>query len=68
MKQEAGTHANQMERLGAAQQRLVEQSSGEPVNFAKFVIEPFERGFGVTVGNSLRRLLLSGLRAARDRH
>jgi len=40
---------------------VVEQSSGEPVNFAKFVIEPFERGFGVTVGNSLRRVLLSGL-------
>jgi DNA-directed RNA polymerase subunit alpha len=40
---------------------VVEQSGGEPVNFAKFVIEPFERGFGVTVGNSLRRVLLSGL-------
>jgi DNA-directed RNA polymerase subunit alpha len=40
---------------------VVEQSSGEPVNFTKFVIEPFERGFGVTVGNSLRRVLLSGL-------
>jgi DNA-directed RNA polymerase subunit alpha len=29
--------------------------------YGKFVIEPFERGLGVTVGNSLRRILLSGL-------
>jgi DNA-directed RNA polymerase subunit alpha len=40
---------------------VVEESSGEPVNYAKFVVEPFERGFGVTVGNSLRRVLLAGL-------
>src|SRR5271157_5348165 len=29
--------------------------------YGKFVAEPFERGFGVTVGNSLRRVLLSSL-------
>ena len=29
--------------------------------YGKFTAEPFERGFGVTVGNSLRRLLLSSL-------
>jgi DNA-directed RNA polymerase subunit alpha len=29
--------------------------------YGKFVTEPFERGFGVTVGNSLRRILLSSL-------
>jgi DNA-directed RNA polymerase subunit alpha len=29
--------------------------------YGKFVAEPFERGFGTTVGNSLRRLLLSSL-------
>ena len=29
--------------------------------FGKFVAEPFERGFGTTVGNSLRRVLLSSL-------
>lgn len=29
--------------------------------YGKFVIEPFERGIGVTVGNSLRRILLSAL-------
>lgn len=30
-------------------------------NYGKFFAEPFERGFGVTVGNSLRRILLSSL-------
>jgi DNA-directed RNA polymerase subunit alpha len=29
--------------------------------YGKFTAEPFERGFGVTVGNSLRRILLSSL-------
>lgn len=29
--------------------------------YGKFVAEPFERGFGATVGNSLRRILLSSL-------
>lgn len=31
--------------------------------FARFVIEPFERGFGHTIGNALRRILLSALEA-----
>jgi DNA-directed RNA polymerase subunit alpha len=30
-------------------------------SYGKFVAEPFERGFGVTIGNSLRRILLSSL-------
>src|SRR5258707_12885752 len=30
-------------------------------SYGKFYAEPFERGFGVTVGNSLRRILLSSL-------
>ncbi len=30
-------------------------------NYGKFVAEPFERGFGATIGNSLRRVLLSSL-------
>ena len=29
--------------------------------YGRFTAEPFERGFGVTVGNSLRRVLLSSL-------
>jgi DNA-directed RNA polymerase subunit alpha len=32
--------------------------------YAKFVAEPFERGFGTTLGNSLRRVLLSSLQGA----
>lgn len=33
----------------------------EENNYAKFVCEPLERGYGVTLGNSLRRILLSSL-------
>jgi len=32
--------------------------------YAKFAAEPFERGFGITIGNSLRRILLSSLQGA----
>jgi len=32
--------------------------------YSKFIIEPLERGFGVTLGNSLRRVLLSSLQGA----
>jgi len=32
--------------------------------YGKFVAEPFERGFGITVGNSLRRILLSSLQGS----
>ena len=32
--------------------------------YGKFVCEPFERGFGITLGNSLRRILLSSLQGA----
>src|SRR3989337_2841014 len=32
--------------------------------YGKFTAEPFERGFGITVGNSLRRVLLSALQGA----
>lgn len=36
----------------------------ETKNYAKFVCEPLERGYGVTIGNSLRRILLSSLPGA----
>lgn len=36
--------------------------------YAKFSAEPFERGFGTTVGNSLRRILLSSLEGAAVTH
>lgn len=35
--------------------------SSEDNTFGKFVVEPLERGYGVTLGNSLRRILLSSL-------
>ena len=37
----------------------VEMSEGG--DYGKFVVEPLERGYGVTLGNSLRRILLSSL-------
>ncbi|MTI83988.1 MAG: DNA-directed RNA polymerase subunit alpha [Firmicutes bacterium] len=33
-------------------------------NYGKFVVEPLERGYGITLGNSLRRILLSSLPGA----
>jgi len=36
----------------------------EARNYSKFVIAPLERGYGVTLGNSLRRVLLSSLEGA----
>jgi DNA-directed RNA polymerase subunit alpha len=33
-------------------------------NYAKFIIEPLERGFGITLGNALRRVLLSSIPGA----
>ncbi len=36
----------------------------EDQRFARFVLEPLERGFGVTIGNSLRRILLSAIQGA----
>ena len=37
-----------------------EENSYTPT-YGKFVAEPFERGYGVTLGNSLRRILLSSI-------
>ena len=33
-------------------------------NYGKFVGQPFERGFGTTIGNALRRTLLSSIEGA----
>lgn len=41
----------------------VEKEKSSP-SYAKLVAEPFERGFGTTIGNSLRRILLSSLQGA----
>ena len=36
----------------------------EDANYGKFIVEPLERGYGTTLGNSLRRILLSSLPGA----
>ena len=41
--------------------RVVLDDSVSNATYGRFVIEPFERGFGTTIGNSLRRILLSSL-------
>ena len=38
--------------------------SDKDENYGKFVVEPLERGYGTTLGNSLRRILLSSLPGA----
>lgn len=43
---------------------LVKDESTATATYAKFVAEPFEAGYGHTVGNSLRRVLLSSLEGA----
>src|SRR5688500_8278358 len=44
--------------------RRVERDSKSSATYGKFVIRPLERGFGTTIGNSLRRILLSSLQGA----
>jgi len=39
-------------------------TSSDGSQYGKFVIEPLERGYGATIGNSLRRVLLSSLEGA----
>ncbi len=41
--------------------RVERDNSVSTDNYGRFYIEPFERGFGTTIGNSLRRVLLSSL-------
>lgn len=44
--------------------RVVADAKLNNETYGRFVVEPFERGFGTTVGNSLRRILLSSLEGA----
>gem|GEM_PF-3119 len=44
--------------------RVLRDEAASKDNYGRFTIEPFERGFGTTVGNSLRRILLSSLQGA----
>ncbi len=43
---------------------LEKKSGGNPLTKASFIAEPLERGFGLTLGNALRRVLLSSLQGA----
>ena len=53
-------------RLGRFEmpKRLQKEESSATETYAKFVADPFETGYGHTVGNSLRRVLLSSLEGA----
>ncbi len=44
--------------------RRIERDEKSTSSYGKFVIRPLERGFGTTVGNALRRILLSSLQGA----
>jgi DNA-directed RNA polymerase subunit alpha len=44
--------------------QVVEDRKFSSPTYGRFIVEPFERGFGTTVGNSLRRVLLSSLEGA----
>src|SRR5712692_4615161 len=53
-------------RLGRFEmpKRLTKEESTATDTYAKFIAEPFETGYGHTIGNSLRRVLLSSLEGA----
>lgn len=42
-------------------QRIIVDQESEESNFARYIAEPFERGFGHTIGNALRRMMLTSL-------
>jgi DNA-directed RNA polymerase subunit alpha len=44
--------------------RLTVTSENTTDRYAKFSAQPFERGFGTTIGNALRRVLLSSIEGA----
>ena len=48
----------------ATPKKLICDDESATDTYAKFIAEPFERGYGMTVGNSLRRVLLSSIEGA----
>ena len=44
--------------------RIERMEMAEDGTYGRFVVEPLERGYGITLGNSLRRILLSSLPSA----
>src|SRR5258708_22608113 len=53
-------------RLGRFEmpKRLTKEDGSATPTYAKFIAEPFETGYGHTIGNSIRRVLLSSLEGA----
>ncbi len=43
---------------------IISDQSSATENYSRFIIEPLERGFGVTLGNALRRVLLSSIQGS----
>ena len=57
--------AQAIDLRGLVRPQLVEATTrADDPNVAEFRLQPLERGFGHTLGNSMRRLLLSSLRGA----
>lgn len=48
--------------------RVVRDEQVSRTTYGRFSVEPFEKGFGTTIGNSLRRILLSSLEGAAVTH
>ena len=57
-------HKNWQELIRPTQLDI--KPGGDPLRQATCVAEPLERGFGLTLGNALRRVLLSSLAGCRD--
>ena len=52
-----------LKSLQMPKEAMIDQSTFAE-NYTKFIIEPLERGFGITLGNALRRTLLSSIQGA----
>ena len=55
-------HRNWRNLIKPKQLEIEEDSATD--TYARFTAEPLERGFGITIGNALRRTLLSSLQGA----
>jgi DNA-directed RNA polymerase subunit alpha len=62
----AGSQTATPKRLGKFElpKRLIKHEATATETYAQFTAEPFETGFGHTIGNSLRRILLSSIEGA----
>ena len=59
-----GMEVTQPKREITKPKRLVADFDNLQPDYGKFIAEPLERGFGTTIGNSLRRILLSSIQGA----